>query len=81
MDFICKSITCFIMHLEMCNYQDKLHMMHVKFGMFFSILGRKVSLNIYSLLVTSESHCALSELDFHFYYVWSCELGCDEGLA
>ena len=36
MDFICKSITCFIMHLEMCDYQDKLHVMHVKFGYVLS---------------------------------------------
>ena len=34
--------------------------------MFLAALGRKVSLNIYSLLVTSEIHCALSELGFHF---------------
>ena len=29
MDFICKSISCSIMHLEMCDYQDKLYVMHV----------------------------------------------------
>ena len=36
MDFICKSIACSIMHLEMCDYQDKLHVMHEKFGYVLS---------------------------------------------
>ena len=36
MDFIYKSIPYSIMHLEMCDYQDKLHVMHVKFGYVLS---------------------------------------------
>ena len=36
MDFICKIILCPIMHLEMCDYQDKLHVMHEKFGYVLS---------------------------------------------
>ena len=36
MDFICKSIACFILHLEMCDYQDKFHVMHEKFGYVLS---------------------------------------------
>ena len=36
MDFICKSIACFILHLEMCDYQDKLHVLYVKFGYVLS---------------------------------------------
>ena len=30
MDFFLKSIACSIMNLEMCDYQNKLHVMHKK---------------------------------------------------
>ena len=66
MDFICKSIACSIMHLKMCDYQDKLHVMHVKFGYVLNNPWTQGVIKHYSLLVTSESRCASSELGFYF---------------